>query len=264
MANFEDTNDDSLFEDAQSTTTKEYEEPKGKDEGTEEQDAKEPKAKLESTEDDDEGVSKGEVDEEEPPVSDKEAKKEGDEKPAKMIPEHQFKAALKQVTSERDEARALLADKNKAPPPDRTKQPAEYDLDLRVEASKQAMMRSVDDYDTMIEHFREMEKANPLLTQIVSGDAAPARMAYDLAKRDLEFKEMGTSRTNGDWDAFKAWQASGKPAKQEAASTERKTPAKVPNLNRTATGIDPNRKGKASDNDDDDLWAGAVNDPNRF
>ena len=83
------------------------------------------------------GEAEGQTDgnpEGEPAANDKDGNK-----PEKMIPESRFKAALKDVTEERDALRAENAKFKAAPIPDMTTDPEGYIQHVRLETSKRIM-----------------------------------------------------------------------------------------------------------------------------
>lgn len=211
----------------------------------------------------------GEETEEEPPSSNQE---EGN-KTEKSIPESRFKAALKDVNDKlesKDKENAALRDelaKLKATPiPDRNTDPDGYDLHTRVEASKSIMRDLCPDYDETILHFNKMAASNPILNQIVAAHPAPAKHAYDIAKRDQEVSEAMAARNSPEWNEFQEWKKKRttenditKEVQQQ--TTQQSKPqkpidllSKVPNVNRTTNVKAPSN---AQQKEDDGLWAGA-------
>lgn len=187
-----------------------------------------------------------------------------DAKGQKLIPEHRFKAALKKATEEHDVTKAELAKYTAPTVPDRDTDPEGHDLHIRMEASKSVMMDLRPDYQEKIDHFAKMAESNPLLNQAVAGHPIPAKLAYDIAAKDLEIKEALALKDSDDWKEFQAQ----KKAKAAAATTNtdqtlQNTVANglrsVPNLNRS-TNASPNRNvRKVSNGDsDDDLFKGAL------
>lgn len=189
----------------------------------------------------------------------------------KFIPEHRFKAALKKVTDELEAKNAKLAEYEKPEPipvPDKATDPEGHALHTRMEASKLVMMDLRPDYQEKINHFAVMAESNPLLNQAVSEHPIPAKLAYDIAAKDLEIKEALALKNSDEWKEFQEYK------KNKAAGAATKTPEDtklgktivngltprtVPNLNRS-TNASPNRNvRKVSNGDnDDDLFAGAL------
>lgn len=193
----------------------------------------------------------------EPPAADGDNKVQKSEK---MIPESRLKAAIKDVSDKLSEAQRELATMKAQPAPDRTKDPDGYDRHTRIETSKIIMQQTVKDYDEVIAHFQEMAKAEPSLNAIVANHAAPAKMAYDLAKKDMEITELYAMKDDPDFaefKAFKAAKAAGKAADETADTATQlaagakkgKAATEIPNLNRNATSV--GRETKKSDSDDD-------------
>lgn len=183
-----------------------------------------------------------------------------DAKGQKMIPEHRFKAALKAVTEERDNLKAANARYTAEPIPDRNTDPQGYDLHTRMEASKAVMREMRDDYQVVINHYAEMAESNPLLNQAVAGHPLPAKLAYDIAKKDLEIKEALAVKGSDEWKEFQEF----KKTKTTAASAESKLGKAVaqglrtvPNLNRL-TSASPNKNSRRDSSDDDELFKGAL------
>ena len=189
------------------------------------------------------------------------------DKGQKMIPEHRFKAALKSVKDELDEARNELKT-YKTPVvqvPDKDIDPDGHDLHIRMEASTSVMREMREDYQEVINHFAEMAKDNDLLNQAVAKHPLPAKLAYDIAKKDLEIKEALAVKGSDEWKQFQEWKKS-----QSTQTPENKQETNltnvvnrglkvVPNLNRS-TNASPNRNVRQNSNgySDDDLFAGAL------
>lgn len=192
-------------------------------------------------------------------------KKDDDDQSEKMIPEHRFKAALKDVNDKLEAAEARLAQMQTQPAPDRAADPEGYDLHMRMETSKAIMSETHADYNETIRHYQAMEKANPMLAQVVAAHPIPAKHAYDIAKKDMEIRELSSLKQSDDWaqfQEFKKQQAAQAEAAAKAAAEEQakaKQPktdliSKVPNLNR-ATDVSAKQPVQS---DDDDLFAGAL------
>lgn len=224
--------------------------------------------KVEVPEDEENSEETGEKQEVE--ASPAENKDEDDNQSEKMIPEHRFKAAIKDINEKYEAAQAKLAQLEAKPTPDRETDPDGYDLHMRMETSKTIMAETHEDYDEMIRHYIEMEKTNPVLAQVVSAHPIPAKHAYELAKKDLEIRELSTLKQSNDWvefqefkkqkelmakeEAEKAKQAS-KLEREEAEQSDIKNLSKVPNLNRAT---DVSGKAPPAVSDDEDLFAGAL------
>lgn len=254
--------DDDLFSDVTTSTkgegdSKEFDEPeKAETEETESDDAE-----LES--DAEESVEAEQEGDEEASETPDEEKVDDQKKTEKLIPEKRFKAALADATSklqkQLDEANAKLSEFVKTPEIDREKDPDGYDRQLRIDTSV-AMMADVEDYDDMIEHFKEMEKSNPSLTEFVRNHRTPAKAAYDLAKKDIEIKELMGLKSSDEWKKFQEWkEAQAKEGSEESTkapdkkAVAKQLASKVPNLNRS-TNV---KKGVSKSSEDDDgLFAG--------
>lgn len=192
-----------------------------------------------------------------------------DDKGQKMIPEHRFKAALKDVTAELEETKNKLKEYEtpKVEVPDKDVDPEGHDLHVRMEASKQVMMEMRPDYQEVINHYAEMAKDNDLLNQAVSKHPLPAKLAYDIAKKDLEIKEALTLKDSAEFKEFQEWKKT-KKASDPANTPEEKNLNRtisrglnsVPNLNRS-TNASPNRnvrQNSSMSNDADELFKGAL------
>lgn len=191
-----------------------------------------------------------------------------DAKGQKLIPEHRFKAALKKVTDELatkdEELKKYTTPEIKVP--DKETDPEGHALHVRMEASVQVMREMKSDYQEVINHYATLAESNPLLNQAVEAHAIPAKLAYDIGKRDLEIKKVDAILQSGEWDQFQAWKA--EQAKLATTKTEEQTKQTnsvasrlkaVPNLNRS-TNASPNRNVRKVSNgeNDDDLFAGAL------
>ena len=185
----------------------------------------------------------------------------------KFIPEHRFKAALKKVTDELDAAKGKLTEYEKpqqVPVPDKDADPEGHALHTRMEASKAVMMDLCTDYQDVINHFATMAESNPLLNQAVASHPIPAKLAYDIAKKDLEIKEALAVKGSDEWKEFQEFKKSKKIVTEQDQQVQLATTVKnglrtVPNLNRS-TNASPNRnvrKNSSGDNDDD-LFQGAL------
>lgn len=189
----------------------------------------------------------GDKEEEETPAS----KETEVDKSEKLIPESRLKAALKEQEASFNRKLAELVPAKEAP--DRDEDPVAYDKHQRLEISRDIMRESHDDFDDKINHFVEMAKVNPALNDIVANHRMPAKMAYDLAKQDLELKELQEMKNSPEYKAFQEFKKTG--GKTETTTAEKLTSrTKVPNLNRSATAVDP--KGRKSSENDDDLFKG--------
>lgn len=181
----------------------------------------------------------------------------------KLIPEHRFKAALKKVTDELESKNAELAKYTATPVPDKETDPEGHSLHIRMTASADVMREMKSDYQDVINHYAKLAESNPLLNQAVADHPLPAKLAYDIAKRDLEIKEVDEARKSGEWDKFQAWKKSQDTATNDKQNTLNETVKRglkaVPNLNRS-TNASPNRNVRRNSNgeNDDDLFAGAL------
>lgn len=247
----EDENHDVFGEEDTVTTATDENEEAGNDEAT-----GTPKAEEEGTED---TTQQGDENAE-PPAAD------GDKGSAseKMIPESRFKAALGDVTKKLEEATSKLAKYETAPMPDKNTDPEAYELRRKVDMSREMARDTYSDYDEKILHFNEMAKANPTLWDIVAKDGNPAKLAYNLAVKDLNIREAEEFRKSDDFKQFQEWKKSQQtgtaPTTQASAAAKQLTAnatPKVPNLNKTATASSPT-KVSTRDNDDD-LWTGHHN-----
>lgn len=199
-----------------------------------------------------------------PPEGEDDKEAVTDDKGQKFIPEHRFKAALKKVTEERDAAMSKLAEHEKPEPiqvPDKETDPEGYSLHMRMEQSQAVMRDLVPDYQEKIDHFAKMADLNPLLNQAVAAHAIPAKLAYDIAAKDLEIKEALSIKGSDDWKKFQEWQKTHKDQPVVDSQTKlnekvaRSLGRTVPNLNRS-TNLSPTRSTHSSD--DDVLFNGAL------
>lgn len=180
---------------------------------------------------------------------------EDDTSNEKMIPESRFKAALKDIQEKLDNVTQENATLKAVPAPDRNTDPEGYEQHLRLEVSKQ-LMQEKEDYVETIKHYQEMAKANPTLNEMVAKHELPAKLAYDLAKRDMEIREMTEARNSDEWKEFQEFKKSkGKTSVADELATPTDKVTKLPkNLNR-ATASTP-KKGVQSD--DGYLWGDAA------
>jgi len=181
----------------------------------------------------------------------------------KLIPEHRFKAALKKVTDELESKNAELAKYTATPVPDKETDPEGHSLHVRMTASADVMREMKSDYQDVINHYAKLAESNPLLNQAVADHPLPAKLAYDIAKRDLEIKEIDETRKSGDWEKFQTWKKAQTTETVDKQTTLNETVKRglktVPNLNRS-TNASPNRNVRKNSNgdNDDDLFAGAL------
>jgi hypothetical protein len=171
----------------------------------------------------------------------------------KMIPESRFKAAIKDLQSKLDATLQENAKYKATPAPDRDADPEGYEAHLRLETSKTLMREFKEDYVEVITHFQEMAKINPQLNEIVAKHELPAKLAYDLAKRDLEIRELTEARNSDEWKEFQEFKKNkGKSTVADDLASPTNKAAKLPrNLNR-ATSSKPKT---VSPSDDDYLFA---------
>ena len=187
-----------------------------------------------------------------------------DAKGQKLIPEHRFKAALKEVTEKLEAATGELQKYTATPIPDKETDPEGHNLHIRMTASSEVMREMRTDYQEVINHYAKLAESNPLLNQAVADHPLPAKLAYDIAKRDLEIKEVDEARKSGEWDKFQAWkktQTNDTPPEKQTTLNDTITRGlkAVPNLNRS-TNASPNRNVRRNSNgdSDDELFAGAL------
>lgn len=191
------------------------------------------------------------------------------DKGQKMIPEHRFKAALKSVTDQLEEQTNKLKEYEKPAEvqvPDKDVDPEGHDLHIRMEASKSVMMEMKPDYQEVINHYATMAADNDLLNQAVAKNPLPAKLAYDIAKKDLEIKEALKLKDSDEFKEFQEWKKAKTAVDATKTQEEQKLGNKinrglkaVPNLNRT-TNASPNRNVRSASNgdNDDDLFQGAL------
>ena len=222
----------------------------------------EPEGKTEGEEDKSEDETGAKEDTDGTPPEGKEG---DDDQSGKMIPEHRFKAALKDVNDKLDAANAELAKAKAKPPPNPEEDPEGYNFHLRMETSKDVMRATTDDYDAVIAHYGEMVKTNPYLNEAVAAHPSPAKHAYDIAKKDMEIRELQELKSSDEFKEFqefkkqKAKQAKEDEAKakqeQKEQEKEKSKAPDVPNLNR-ATDVG---QGKQEEVDDtEELFAGSA------
>lgn len=65
------------------------------------------------------------------------------------------------------------------------------EIKLKAELSEGLARKQYDDYDTVMDHYTEMVQANPAVHAQVMRDPLSAFKAYEMAKSDLEMKEIG-------------------------------------------------------------------------
>lgn len=256
---FEDTDHD-VFDDSEEVSKATDDTEETKEEASEE---KSEETKSEGSEKSDEPGEKQESDE---TPSEETKEDEEDQSDEKMVPAHRLKAAVKDVTDKLDAANAEIAKLTAQPVPDHTQDPDGYSLHVRMETSKAVMRSTHEDYNEVIAHYQEMAKINPTLNQVVASNEIPAKIAYDIAKKDMEIRELEALRDSPDWKEFEEFkknkvskEAEAAKAAKEAKKAEAKKPVeeatKVPNLNR-ATESAPT--GNESQYEDEDLFAGAL------
>lgn len=190
-------------------------------------------------------------DEEEPSDEEEEPKEENEEDDSKekMVPESRLKAAIKDLKTQLDDALQENAKLTAKPAPDRATDPDGYERHLRLEMSRDLMRKFNDDYDEVIKHYQEMAEINPTLNELVEKNELPAKFAYDLAKRDMEIRELSEVKGSDDWKEFQEWKKNKTSKKETVADSLASDMAKpLPkNLNR-ATSAKP-KAGSSSDDD---------------
>lgn len=210
----------------------------------------EPSDEAQEADSEKEDESQGEEEAAETPAAEDGTK---DDQPEKMIPVHQFKAALKDVNEKLAKANQELNQLKAVPAPDKSKDPDGYERHLRLETSKAIMVETHADYDDVIAHFQDMAAENPMLNDLVANHPLPAKYAYDIAKKSMEIKELSGMKDSEEWKQFQNWKA--EQAKGDALNLDKAKPVsntpKVPNLNR-ATSVN---RAKAVSSQDDNIFA---------
>jgi len=184
-------------------------------------------------------------------------------KTEKMIPESRLKAALENVTKERDSLKQENSTlKANAPKNETTEQvpnpvthPEEHAKHVRFVTSRSIMSATHEDYDEVIAHYQEMAKDNPHLNQLVVEHEMPAKFAYDLAKKNMEIQELSNLKDDPEYKEFKEWKKAKGAATPEKKDTSLTLGSNLPkNLNRATSA---NRVKDSASNTDDELFAGA-------
>ena len=163
-----------------------------------------------------------------------------EEKSEKFIPEHRFKAALKNVADERD----ALKDELKRLKGDNVEEPdvAGRILGERINMSREIMLETKEDYEDMENVFIELAKDDETLVTKMNAAQNPAKFAYKTAKEHLEIKSLKETRDSGDWKAFQEWKKQQEKAAKEPIETpqdkRKKAALSVPDLNK-ATAAKP-------------------------
>lgn len=166
----------------------------------------------------------------------------------KMIPESRFKAAIKDVQDKLDAALQENAKFKAVEVPDRDEDPEGYEAHLRLEMSKTLMREFKEDYVEVITHYQEMAKANPMLNEMVAKNELPAKLAYDLAKRDMEIRELTEARNSDEWKEFQAFKKSkGKSTIADSLTEPTSKAAKLPKNTNRATSSVPKEKGQSDE-----------------
>lgn len=187
-----------------------------------------------------------------------------DAKGQKLIPEHRFKAALKSASERAEKAEAALAERDKVviPVPDKQSDPEGHARYVRMEASVEVMREMRPDYQEVIEHYAEMARDNPLLDQAVDAAPLPAKLAYDIAKKDLEIKEALKLKDTDEWKEFlefKKSKAAQTTTKEETSLNKKVSEGlrAVPNLNRSTNAAPSRNIRNASSDNEDSLFSDA-------
>jgi len=183
-------------------------------------------------------------------------------KAEKMIPESRFKAALKDATEKLEAANKELATFKAQPVPDKNSDPEGYDLHVRMEASKAAMRATHEDYQEVIEHYKELADENPLLNDMVSRHPIPAQYAYQIAKESMRINKLRELESSQEWKQFQEWKktavssSENPPTASDKVSSQlsRDKPKVPPNLN-SATNVS---KAAQRRENDDELFRGAL------
>jgi hypothetical protein len=194
---------------------------------------------------------------EEETESGEEEESEGEERsepPAEENEEEEGTVPVAALQSERQKRQALeerLAKYEAQEAPDKEKDPEGHERHMRMEMSRDLMRESHDDYDDLIAHYTEMEKANPALAQIVANDKNPAKLAYNLAKEDREIAKLQELSKSDDWKEFQKWKKA-QPKESPEKPDRNKAALSVPNLNK-ATSV----KARPPKPEDENVFAGA-------
>lgn len=181
------------------------------------------------------------------------------------VPVSRMKAALADINAKWEKDRQELAQLKAQPLPDPKDDPDGFSLQVRIETSKKIVSEFYADYDEKIQHFTELAKINPALNNAVAASHNPAKMAYDIATRDLELKELTTLKDSDEWKEFQAWRKEkASKANEKVAQTvvenlksnpEQGKKAIPPNLTRVSNMVQ--KKGQRFE-EDDELFAGAL------
>lgn len=201
--------------------------------------------------------AKNKSEEEDDPKGDTESEDEGASKEEtlkeeKSISESRFKAAIKDIQTKLDSALQENAElrAGQVKLPNREEDPDGYEQHLRLEMSKSLMMEFKEDYAEVIQHYQEMAKVNPTLNKLVAENELPAKFAYDLAKRDMEIRELTAARNSDEWKEFQEFKKnkSKQSTAQDLATPVERAPKLPENTNR-ATSVTL-RNNVVSDDDD--------------
>lgn len=184
-------------------------------------------------------------------------------KAEKMIPESRLKAAVTSVQAKLEEANRELEGYRAKNVPDKDTDPEGYNLHIRMEASKAVMREMKPDYDEKIAHYQEMAKLNPLLNQAVADHPIPAKLAYDIAAKDMELKELAALKESPEYKEFQEFKKQKAKAPTDAQDKVSKQVTnglgKVPNLNRaTDTSVKKSSKKDQEEAEADDLFKDSV------
>lgn len=212
----------------------------------------------------------GQSEEENPTGESENEEEQSQNKTEKMIPESRMKAALNDVSTkltkteeELNQTKAELMKFKTVPVPDKDADPEGYAVHQRIEFTKKIMRDVYPDYNEKIAHYQTMAEVNPLLNEAVKAAENPAKYAYDLAKCDMELREISKVVESDDWKKFQEWQKNGGKSQQTQTAPNNDVAKqlgaggaqKVPNLNRATNANNP--KGN-SNSDDDELFKGAL------
>lgn len=163
-----------------------------------------------------------------------------EEKAEKFIPEHRFKAALKNVTDERDALTERLKtyERGQQVEPDLS----QVLLNERINQSRELMSELKEDYEEKETIFIDLAKADPALVEKMQKSSNPAKFAYNTAKEHLEVEDLKKLKGSDEFTEFQKWKAEkedeAKKPKVEAETVEekrKKDALSTPNLNKVSS-----------------------------
>ncbi|MGB5275617.1 MAG: hypothetical protein WBP02_00385 [Gammaproteobacteria bacterium] len=123
------------------------------------------------------------------------AEKHDDQTMVPLAAKQAEKERRQKAERELDQLRAQVAQAQNQNKPDFWDNPEQaiqsVEMKVKAQISEEIAKSQHEDYDSVMDHYEDMIKANPSLYVEAMKTGLPAQHAYNVAKKDLELKEIG-------------------------------------------------------------------------